>query len=194
MSLLKTSPNVEKHLVVSVWVCFLGQILQKDQEIKDLKQKIAEVMAVMPSVVYSADTGSMTPVTPHYSSKFMDTSPSGLDPNASVYQPLKKWMLVSHLNRPTLILTHTDTHTYTHGLLSIGPDSDSSLACLWLRLLFCFRFFLSSITTASCLVRRMLYCVTVFVVVKKLKTKKRGLLRDVTRWVGNNCFFSLVNF
>ncbi|KTF86003.1 hypothetical protein cypCar_00005720 [Cyprinus carpio] len=67
-----------------------GQILQKDQEIKDLKQKIAEVMAVMPSMVYSADTGSMTPVTPHYSSKFMDTSPSGLDPNASVYQPLKK--------------------------------------------------------------------------------------------------------
>ncbi|KAI7806018.1 macoilin-2 [Triplophysa rosa] len=67
-----------------------GQILQKDQEIKDLKQKIAEVMAVMPSVVYSADTGSMTPVTPHYSSKFMDTSPSGLDPNASVYQPMKK--------------------------------------------------------------------------------------------------------
>ncbi|KAL7889318.1 hypothetical protein AOLI_G00015760 [Acnodon oligacanthus] len=67
-----------------------GQILQKDQEIKDLKQKIAEVMAVMPSIAYSADTSNMNPVTPHYSSKFMDTSPSGLDPNASVYQPLKK--------------------------------------------------------------------------------------------------------
>lgn len=67
-----------------------GQILQKDQEIKDLKQKIAEVMAVMPSISYSADTSSMTPVAPHYSSKFMDTNPSGLDPNASVYQPLKK--------------------------------------------------------------------------------------------------------
>ncbi|XP_038148666.1 macoilin-2 isoform X1 [Cyprinodon tularosa] len=67
-----------------------GQILQKDQEIKDLKQKIAEVMAVMPSISYTPDTSSMTPVTPHYSSKFMDTSPSGLDPNASVYQPLKK--------------------------------------------------------------------------------------------------------
>uniref|UniRef100_A0A1A7XPI5 Transmembrane protein 57b n=1 Tax=Iconisemion striatum TaxID=60296 RepID=A0A1A7XPI5_9TELE len=67
-----------------------GQILQKDQEIKDLKQKIAEVMAVMPSISYTADTSSMTPVTPHYSSKFMDTNPSGLDPNASVYQPLKK--------------------------------------------------------------------------------------------------------
>jgi len=64
--------------------------LQKDQEIKELKQKIAEVMAVMPSINYSAETNNMTPVTPHYSSKFMDTSPSSLDPNASVYQPLKK--------------------------------------------------------------------------------------------------------
>lgn len=79
-----------KTLKVVPLCVLLGQILQKDQEIKDLKQKIAEVMAVMPSVVYSSDTGSMTPVTPHYSSKFMDTSPSGLDPNASVYQPLKK--------------------------------------------------------------------------------------------------------
>ncbi|XP_004082444.1 macoilin isoform X1 [Oryzias latipes] len=67
-----------------------GQMIQKDQEIKDLKQKIAEVMAVMPSISYTTDTSSMTPVAPHYSSKFMDTSPSGLDPNASVYQPLKK--------------------------------------------------------------------------------------------------------
>ncbi|KAJ8385574.1 hypothetical protein AAFF_G00185280 [Aldrovandia affinis] len=67
-----------------------GQILQKDQEIKDLKQKIAEVMAVMPSIAYSTDANNMSPVAPHYSSKFMDTSPSGLDPNASVYQPLKK--------------------------------------------------------------------------------------------------------
>ncbi|XP_061751622.1 macoilin-2 isoform X2 [Nerophis ophidion] len=67
-----------------------GQILQKDQEIKDLKQKIAEVMAVMPSISYTTDTSSMTPMAPHYSSKFMDTNPSGLDPNASVYQPLKK--------------------------------------------------------------------------------------------------------
>lgn len=72
------------------WCLCSGQILQKDQEIKDLKQKIAEVMAVMPSISYSADTSSMTPVAPHYSSKFMDTNPSGLDPNASVYQPLKK--------------------------------------------------------------------------------------------------------
>ncbi|XP_053087437.1 macoilin-1 isoform X2 [Pangasianodon hypophthalmus] len=67
-----------------------GQILQKEQEIKELKQKIAEVMAVMPSIAYSSDSNSMPPISPHYSSKFMDTSPSSLDPNASVYQPLKK--------------------------------------------------------------------------------------------------------
>ncbi|XP_075459851.1 macoilin isoform X1 [Ascaphus truei] len=67
-----------------------GQILQKDQEIKDLKQKIAEVMAVMPSITYTAATSTLSPVSPHYSSKFVETSPSGLDPNASVYQPLKK--------------------------------------------------------------------------------------------------------
>lgn len=67
-----------------------GQILQKDQEIKDLKQKIAEVMAVMPSITYSAATSPLSSVSPHYSSKFVETSPSGLDPNASVYQPLKK--------------------------------------------------------------------------------------------------------
>nr|XP_020658896.1 macoilin [Pogona vitticeps] len=67
-----------------------GQIIQKDQEIKDLKQKIAEVMAVMPSITYTAAASTLSPVSPHYSSKFVETSPSGLDPNASVYQPLKK--------------------------------------------------------------------------------------------------------
>lgn len=69
---------------------FAGQIIQKDQEIKDLKQKIAEVMAVMPSITYTAATSTLSPVSPHYSSKFVEPSPSGLDPNASVYQPLKK--------------------------------------------------------------------------------------------------------
>uniref|UniRef100_A0A3B5KHH0 Macoilin 1a n=1 Tax=Takifugu rubripes TaxID=31033 RepID=A0A3B5KHH0_TAKRU len=67
-----------------------GQIHQREQEIAELKQKIAEVMAVMPSLSYSSDGSNLSPVTPHYSSKFMDNSPSSLDPNASVYQPLKK--------------------------------------------------------------------------------------------------------
>uniref|UniRef100_A0A8C5AC72 Macoilin 1a n=1 Tax=Gadus morhua TaxID=8049 RepID=A0A8C5AC72_GADMO len=67
-----------------------GQLHQREQEIADLKQRIAEVMAVMPSLSYSSDGGNHSPVAPHYSSKFMDSSPSSLDPNASVYQPLKK--------------------------------------------------------------------------------------------------------
>ncbi|XP_074543446.1 macoilin-1-like isoform X2 [Halichoeres trimaculatus] len=67
-----------------------GQIHQREQEVAELKQKIAEVMAVMPSLSYSSDSRNHSPVTPHYSSKFMDNSPSSLDPNASVYQPLKK--------------------------------------------------------------------------------------------------------
>lgn len=79
-------------LVVRLFFPSTGQILQKDQEIKDLKQKIAEVMAVMPSIAYTAGTSTLSPVSPHYSSKFVETSSSGLDPNASVYQPLKKLM------------------------------------------------------------------------------------------------------
>ncbi|CAB1431104.1 unnamed protein product [Pleuronectes platessa] len=67
-----------------------GQNHQREQEIAELKQKIAEVMAVMPSLSYSSDSSNLSPVAPHYSSKFMDNSPSSLDPNASVYQPLKK--------------------------------------------------------------------------------------------------------
>lgn len=73
-----------------------GQIHQREQEIAELKQKIAEVMAVMPSLSYSSDGSNLSPVTPHYSSKFMDNSPSSLDPNASVYQPLKKWLWHPH--------------------------------------------------------------------------------------------------
>ena len=76
--------------------CPPGQIHQREQEIAELKQKIAEVMAVMPSLSYSSDGNNHSPVAPHYSSKFMDNSPSSLDPNASVYQPLKKWLWRPH--------------------------------------------------------------------------------------------------
>ncbi|KAI1231142.1 hypothetical protein IHE44_0008075 [Lamprotornis superbus] len=85
MSALSAMQDKTQHLENS-----LRQILQKDQEIKELKQKIAEVMAVMPSISYTAATSTLSPVAPHYSSKFVEPSPSGLDPNASVYQPLKK--------------------------------------------------------------------------------------------------------
>lgn len=84
--------DILSHVTAFLMLVFnAGQIFQKEQEIKELKQKIAEVMAVMPSISYSSDSNSMPPISPHYSSKFMDTSPSSLDPNASVYQPLKKW-------------------------------------------------------------------------------------------------------
>ncbi|KAM9824187.1 macoilin-1 [Neosynchiropus ocellatus] len=65
-----------------------GQIHQREKEIAELKQKIAEVMAVMPSLSYSSDGRNRSPVSPHYSSKFMDNSCASLDPNASLYQPL----------------------------------------------------------------------------------------------------------
>lgn len=81
-----------------------GQIHQREQEIAELKQKIAEVMAVMPSLSYSSDGSNLSPVTPHYSSKFMDNSPSSLDPNASVYQPLKKWLWHPHFCQTGLCL------------------------------------------------------------------------------------------
>lgn len=119
-----------------VWTdMFTGQILQKDQEIKDLKQKIAEVMAVMPSISYTADTSSMTPVAPHYSSKFMDTNSSGLDPNASVYQPLKKWKL-----RLASRLLPSSHHFFFLQALHLPICS----ACLQLRTLFFLGFLFSS--------------------------------------------------
>lgn len=83
-----------------------GQIHQREQEIAELKQKIAEVMAVMPSLSYSSDGSNLSPVTPHYSSKFMDNSPSSLDPNASVYQPLKKWLWHPHCCQTEHCLFH----------------------------------------------------------------------------------------
>ncbi|XP_078398122.1 macoilin-like isoform X1 [Cetorhinus maximus] len=66
-----------------------GHIIQQDQEIEELKQKVAEVMAVMPAITYSV-TSTLSPATSHYSSKFVETGNSVLDPNTLMYQPLKK--------------------------------------------------------------------------------------------------------
>uniref|UniRef100_UPI00358E601D macoilin isoform X2 n=1 Tax=Myxine glutinosa TaxID=7769 RepID=UPI00358E601D len=91
-----------------------GQLILKEQEIEELKQRIAEVMAVMPSTVYGSPPAPPVTLAPHYSANFMEKpggvggssggpgGPGGpvcgclqppaspLDPNASVYQPLKK--------------------------------------------------------------------------------------------------------
>ncbi|XP_072107549.1 macoilin-like [Mobula birostris] len=66
-----------------------GHIIQQDQEIEELKQKVAEVMAVMPGITYSV-ANTLSPATSHYSSKFVETGNSVLDSNTSMYQPLKK--------------------------------------------------------------------------------------------------------
>uniref|UniRef100_A0A4W3HZS6 Macoilin-like n=1 Tax=Callorhinchus milii TaxID=7868 RepID=A0A4W3HZS6_CALMI len=66
-----------------------GHIIQQDLEIEDLKQKVAEVMAVMPGISYSVSS-TLSPAISHYSSKFVATGNAVLDPNTLMYQPLKK--------------------------------------------------------------------------------------------------------
>ncbi|XP_033100438.1 macoilin-like isoform X2 [Anneissia japonica] len=75
-----------------------AQLSKKDQDIHELKTKIAEVMAVMPQSSYPCTTTPITPTKPHYSVAFrqqLDETPkqatnsqrSSLDPNAAVYRP-----------------------------------------------------------------------------------------------------------
>nr|XP_014346877.1 PREDICTED: macoilin-1-like [Latimeria chalumnae] len=63
-----------------------GKVIKQDQEIVELKQKIAEVMAVMPGISYAVTTS----FSPHYLSTFLDSENSVLGSSASIYQPLKK--------------------------------------------------------------------------------------------------------
>ncbi|XP_043918602.1 macoilin-like [Protopterus annectens] len=49
-----------------------GKIMKQDQEITELKQKIAEVMAVMPGITYAV----ATPISPHFISKYLDSENS----------------------------------------------------------------------------------------------------------------------
>nr|XP_015204514.1 PREDICTED: macoilin-like isoform X1 [Lepisosteus oculatus] len=63
-----------------------GKILKQDQEIGEMKQKIAEVMAVMPGITYAVPH----PITPQYLTKFLNSENYMLDPSALMYQCLKK--------------------------------------------------------------------------------------------------------
>ncbi|KAK1171784.1 macoilin-1-like isoform X1 [Acipenser oxyrinchus oxyrinchus] len=63
-----------------------GKLMKQDKEIGGMKQKIAEVMAVMPDITY----GVQHPVTPQYLTKFVNSEHYVLDPNALMYQCLKK--------------------------------------------------------------------------------------------------------
>ncbi|XP_028653281.1 macoilin [Erpetoichthys calabaricus] len=59
------------------------KIMKQDQEIGEMKQKIAEVMAVMPY-------GVPHQITPQYLTKFLNSENYVLDPNALMYHCLKK--------------------------------------------------------------------------------------------------------
>ncbi|KAK6488559.1 macoilin-1-like [Huso huso] len=63
-----------------------GKIMKQDKEIGEMKQKIAEVMAVMPGITY----GVQHPVTPQYLTKFVNSEHYVLDPSALMYKCLKK--------------------------------------------------------------------------------------------------------
>ncbi|XP_041109345.1 macoilin-1-like [Polyodon spathula] len=63
-----------------------GKLVKQDKEIGEMKQKIAEVMAVMPGITY----GVQHPVTPQYLTKFVNSENYVLDPSALMYQCLKK--------------------------------------------------------------------------------------------------------
>ncbi|KAJ8391506.1 hypothetical protein AAFF_G00088280 [Aldrovandia affinis] len=63
-----------------------GKLMKQDQEIGEMKQKIAEVMAVMPGISYAVPQ----PIVPQYLTKFLNSENYRLDPSALMYQCLKK--------------------------------------------------------------------------------------------------------
>ncbi|KAG7460779.1 hypothetical protein MATL_G00202510 [Megalops atlanticus] len=63
-----------------------GKLIKQDQEIGEMKQKIAEVMAVMPGISYTVPH----PIVPQYLTKFLNSDNYRLDPSALMYQCLKK--------------------------------------------------------------------------------------------------------
>ncbi|XP_034555829.1 macoilin-1 [Notolabrus celidotus] len=62
------------------------KVMKRDREIKEMKQKIAEVMAVSPGVSYMAPR----PPVPQYLTKLLNSERYVLNPRALMYQCLKK--------------------------------------------------------------------------------------------------------
>lgn len=63
-----------------------GRVAKQDKEIGEMKQKIAEVMAVSPGVSYMTPR----PAVPQYLTKFLNSERYMLNPRALMYQCLKK--------------------------------------------------------------------------------------------------------
>lgn len=60
--------------------------MKQDREIREMKQRIAEVMAVSPGVSYMAPRSPM----PQYLTKLLNSERYMLNPRALMYQCLKK--------------------------------------------------------------------------------------------------------
>lgn len=69
------------------FACLTDKVKKQDREIRQMKQKIAEVMAVSPGVSYVAPR----PQVPQYLTKFLSSERYMLNPRALMYQCLKKW-------------------------------------------------------------------------------------------------------
>lgn len=67
--------------------CLVGKLRKQDQEIREMKQRIAEVMAVSPAMSYVAPR---PPAVPQYITKFLNSERYVLNPRALMYQCLKK--------------------------------------------------------------------------------------------------------
>lgn len=76
----------EHPLIAAVCVCLADKVLKQDREIREMKQKIAEVMAVSPGVSYVAPRHPV----PQYLTKLLNSERYMLTPRALMYQCLKK--------------------------------------------------------------------------------------------------------
>lgn len=76
----------KRPLIAAVCVCLADKVLKQDREIREMKQKIAEVMAVSPGVSYVAPRHPV----PQYLTKLLNSERYMLTPRALMYQCLKK--------------------------------------------------------------------------------------------------------
>lgn len=77
--------KLQLHLM-HTFACLTDKVKKQDREIRQMKQKIAEVMAVSPGVSYVAPR----PQVPQYLTKFLNSERYMLNPRALMYQCLKK--------------------------------------------------------------------------------------------------------
>lgn len=119
---------------VTQWVfcvCVTDKVIKQDREIREMKQKIAEVMAVSPGVSYMAPR----PPVPQYLTKLLNSERYMLTPRALMYQCLKKWRY-AHLpgsclpesRRPRWL---TEFVTETRQWVEAEPSTDGAHSFAW---------------------------------------------------------------